>query len=117
MLDARAAFDEFERVFLGGDAKQAGAELSRILGEATQSNVERDATYAEAVRRSASDHPGLGARYALCAGALVENGADPLELANAIRTPLARTLARAAPFLRRAWELPEARDDDEENES
>src|SRR5581483_4472458 len=108
--------DEFERAFLDGKRHDADSALSRALSVANESDDARNELYAEAVRRLVHEHPGVAAGFALCAGALVESGADPAPLAMALRAPLVRMLESAAPFLERAHKLPAAPDGDDSDD-
>jgi len=70
------------------------------------SRAVRDVTYRFLTKHAAHPHPTLGARFALAAGALVEQDADPAYLAQKIVPPLKRALDAATRLIAAVERLP-----------
>ncbi len=110
-MDVAATLGRIEEQFEGGDPHGALGELGELVAEvAGRSEADRARLLAELTARIDHDQPALGAHFALAAGALVEGGLDPRELAEALLAPVARAVASAGRFVALAETYPDEPD-------
>lgn len=110
-MDVAATLGRIEEQFEGGDPHGALGELGDLVAEvASRSETDRARLLAELTSRIDHDQPALGAHFALAAGALVEGGLDPRELAEALVAPVTRAVASASRFVALAEKYPDEPD-------
>lgn len=107
-MDVAATLGRIEEQFEGGDPHGALGELGELVAEVAPLGVDvRTKLLTELVARVGHEQPALGAHFALAAGALVEGGLDPEELAEALVEPVARAVVSARRFVELAERYPD----------
>src|SRR5260370_37989163 len=99
-MDLASSLERIGQRFTDGDTRDAATMLSHLVGElqSQPARVREEASTA-IVSRVGPATPPAGAYFALAAGALIENGADPRALAGAILGPPVPAPRAAAPAL------------------
>jgi hypothetical protein len=103
-MDVTQRFNEIERLFVDGSAKQAVDLLWNTL-EVCEQHPLRAAALAEIVGRVDHDDPQLASYLALAGGAIVEQGEPARPLGEALVAPIVRALSSACRLLDHVSEL------------